>query len=64
MQCTAYAHLSDEKVKRLQAFEKEFGTTLVAYEKVPAIARLNEDEVGEIREKEKKLGKILIAYEK
>lgn len=33
MQCTAYAHLSDEKVKRLQAFEKEFRAILVACEK-------------------------------
>jgi Flp pilus assembly protein CpaB len=64
MQCTAYAHLSSEKVKKLQAFEKEFDAVLVAYEKVPAIARLSEDEIGEVREKEKKLGKILIAYEK
>ncbi|QSZ66971.1 hypothetical protein RJ40_05420 [Methanofollis aquaemaris] len=63
MQCTAYAHLSEEKLKQLRKIEEEFGTVLVAYEKVPAFAALSDDEVREVREKEKKLGKILIAYE-
>ncbi|MDD3622712.1 MAG: hypothetical protein PHQ81_09935 [Methanofollis sp.] len=63
MQCTAYAHLNDEKLKTLKKFEDEFGTILVAYEKIPAFADLSEDEVKTVQEEEKKLGKILIAYE-
>ncbi|QYZ78941.1 hypothetical protein E2N92_05635 [Methanofollis formosanus] len=63
MQCTAYAHLSDEKLKKLRKFEEEFGTILVAYEKVPAFADLSDDEIRDVQKEEKKLGKILIAYE-
>ncbi|TAJ43471.1 hypothetical protein [Methanofollis fontis] len=64
MQCTAYAHLSGDKLKRLQEMEKEFGTILVAFEQVPAVAHLSESELEEIRGEEKKIGKILIAYER
>jgi hypothetical protein len=64
MQCTAYAHLNGEKLKDLQAMEKEFGTILVAYEPVPEVAHLSESELQEIKVEEEKIGKILVAYEK
>lgn len=64
MQCTAYARISNEKLKMLQKHEKELGTILVAYENIPGFAKLSDSELKEIREEEKKIGKVLVAYEK
>jgi len=62
MQCTAYARISDEKLEKLQKYEEEFGTILVAYERMPDFAKLSDSELNEIREEEKRIGKVLVAY--
>ena len=62
MICMGYANLSDEKVKKVKAIEKEMNVTLLAYE-VPTYSSLKENDLKKIKDLEKELGLSLVAYE-
>jgi hypothetical protein len=59
------AYLSDEKMLRLQAMERELGVTLVAYESASPLRLANptRDQLAQLEELEKKTGLVLVAYE-
>jgi len=58
-----YAHLTESKLKKIQALEKEIGNIyLLAVEKTPSIASLSKEDLAKIQKLEKELGMILIAY--
>ncbi len=62
MICMGYANLSDEKIAKVKAIEKEMNVTLLAYE-MPKYSSLKENDLKKIKDLEKELGMSLIAYE-
>ena len=62
MICMGYASLSPEQVEKIKQHEKEFGVTLLAYQK-PTYARLKGEDLKRVRDLEQDLGLSLITYE-
>jgi len=57
-----YARLTESRLKKIQALEKELNVYLLAVEKAPTIASLSKEDLAKIQKLEKELGMILVAY--